>query len=408
MGRAAPRHPCAPGEDLVAADGLPDRALGRVDAWLDRRVGYHPLAIRLNYRHGFHVERMQPGHPNWMLDTDRDGPLPHRPSVERAMERWFFSARRHVPARAARDDAPRVLRGRALERAARERGAVPHGRAAAPSSRRRARRELGPHGREGRHLPVLRPLRRPEPRDGGRPAPVPRDRGGPGAGHRLAPDGSLPPATAAYRLRRPGARPRARPAPTAGARRGEHAEQCPVRGCVRRAPRGVVEERGEPSLPAPVPAAPPRQPLARALRGGERARRASRCRRRRSPTSTTSRRCSGTSMRSSATRARSSSTRSSATVRRCACLRRGRAAGGVVGGEERRRQALRGARGVRGFLPRRALRGHRLRGRARARVPGRARGGTAARSWSRSWVRSTAARASAWSMRPLEVLSALR
>ena len=93
-----PDVPVLHGGDLVAPDGLPDRALGRVDTWLDRRVGYHPLAIRLNYRHGFHAERMQPGHPNWMLDTDRDGPLPHRPSVDRAMERWFFSARRHVPA----------------------------------------------------------------------------------------------------------------------------------------------------------------------------------------------------------------------------------------------------------------------------------------------------------------------
>ena len=61
--------------------------------------GYHPLAIRLNHRHGFHAERMQPGHPNWMLDTDRDGPLPRWPVVERAMERWFFSPRRHVPRR---------------------------------------------------------------------------------------------------------------------------------------------------------------------------------------------------------------------------------------------------------------------------------------------------------------------
>jgi UDP-N-acetylglucosamine:LPS N-acetylglucosamine transferase len=87
------------GEELTAPRSLADRALGRVDAWLDRRLGYHPLAIRLNYRHGFHAERMQPGHPNWMLDTDRDGPLPHRPSVERAMEWWFFGARRHVPSR---------------------------------------------------------------------------------------------------------------------------------------------------------------------------------------------------------------------------------------------------------------------------------------------------------------------
>jgi UDP-N-acetylglucosamine:LPS N-acetylglucosamine transferase len=87
------------GDGLTAADGLPDRALARVDAVLDRQLGYHPLAIRLNHRHGFHAERMQPGHPNWMLDTDRDSRLPHRPSVDHAMERWFFSPRRHVPRR---------------------------------------------------------------------------------------------------------------------------------------------------------------------------------------------------------------------------------------------------------------------------------------------------------------------
>ena len=42
---------------------------------------------------------MQPGHPNWMLDSDRDGPLPRWPRLERGMERWFFSPRRHVPRR---------------------------------------------------------------------------------------------------------------------------------------------------------------------------------------------------------------------------------------------------------------------------------------------------------------------
>ena len=87
------------GEDLSASHTFSDRVLGRVDAWLDRRLGYHPLALRLNYRHGFHAERMQPGHPNWMLDTDRDGPLPRWPALERAMERWLFSPRRHVPSR---------------------------------------------------------------------------------------------------------------------------------------------------------------------------------------------------------------------------------------------------------------------------------------------------------------------
>ena len=70
---------------------------GRLDAWLDRRIGYHPLAIRLNHRHGFHQERMAPGHPNWMLDSDREGPLPRWRLLERAMQRWHFSARRHVP-----------------------------------------------------------------------------------------------------------------------------------------------------------------------------------------------------------------------------------------------------------------------------------------------------------------------
>ena len=85
------------GEELTAPRGLLDRTFARLDAWLDRRLGYHPLAIRLNYRHGFHAERMLPGHPNWMLDTDRDGPLPRWSWLERAMARWFWSPRRHVP-----------------------------------------------------------------------------------------------------------------------------------------------------------------------------------------------------------------------------------------------------------------------------------------------------------------------
>ena len=94
-----PGLPVLEGDALTAAAGLPDRAFARVDASLDRRLGYHPLAIRLNHRHGFHAARMQAGHPNWMLDTDRDGPLPHWRTVDRAMERWFFGARRHVPRR---------------------------------------------------------------------------------------------------------------------------------------------------------------------------------------------------------------------------------------------------------------------------------------------------------------------
>jgi UDP-N-acetylglucosamine:LPS N-acetylglucosamine transferase len=88
------------GEDLTAPEGsLPERAAARVDRTLDDQLGYHPLAIRLNHRHGFHLERMQPGHPNWMLDSDREGVLPRWDVVERAMQRWHFSSRRHVPRR---------------------------------------------------------------------------------------------------------------------------------------------------------------------------------------------------------------------------------------------------------------------------------------------------------------------
>ena len=82
------------GDELRVDTG--NRVSSRLDAWLDRRIGYHPLAIRLNHRHGFHLERMEPGHPNWMLDSDRKGPLPHWRFVERAMQRWHFNARRHV------------------------------------------------------------------------------------------------------------------------------------------------------------------------------------------------------------------------------------------------------------------------------------------------------------------------
>jgi len=88
------------GEGLTdSAGGRAERAARRLDTWLDRRIGYHPLAIRLNRRHGFHEERMEPGHPNWMLDSARVGPLPQWAFLEGSMERWHFSPRRHVPPR---------------------------------------------------------------------------------------------------------------------------------------------------------------------------------------------------------------------------------------------------------------------------------------------------------------------
>jgi CDP-Glycerol:Poly(glycerophosphate) glycerophosphotransferase len=74
-----------------------ERVLRRGDRWLDERIGYYPLAIRLNYRYGFHRERMHAGHGNWLLDSARAGPLPHWRALERGMESWHFSPRRHVP-----------------------------------------------------------------------------------------------------------------------------------------------------------------------------------------------------------------------------------------------------------------------------------------------------------------------
>ena len=131
----------------------------------------------------------------------------------------------------ARGDEARLLGPPALERAAHERGAVPHGCAAAAAAGRGARRELGPHRRQGRHLAALRPLRRPEPRDGGRPAPLPRHRAGAGSRHRLAADRPVPPHQAARRVRRAAAplRARSRRAPSSSSAATRRATR-PTRG----------------------------------------------------------------------------------------------------------------------------------------------------------------------------------
>jgi hypothetical protein len=91
-------------DNVVFADDLApvsvprfEAFLRRVDAALDRRIGYYPLAIRLNLRYGFHLERMRPGHGNAMLDSARIGSLPRWRLLERAMQRWYFSPRRYVP-----------------------------------------------------------------------------------------------------------------------------------------------------------------------------------------------------------------------------------------------------------------------------------------------------------------------
>jgi len=92
--------PTLHGTSLAATThDIRERLSLRIDSWLDEQLGYYPLAIRLNYRHGFHLERMHAGHPNWMLDSSRAGWLPRSEAAERIMRRWFFSPRRHVPSR---------------------------------------------------------------------------------------------------------------------------------------------------------------------------------------------------------------------------------------------------------------------------------------------------------------------
>ncbi len=90
----------------------PERARRRADIWLDRRFGYYPLAIRLNYRHGFHGERMLRGHRNELLDSSRVGPLPRHPRIDAILDRWHFSSRRYVPSvllRHLRADRPTLV-----------------------------------------------------------------------------------------------------------------------------------------------------------------------------------------------------------------------------------------------------------------------------------------------------------
>jgi CDP-Glycerol:Poly(glycerophosphate) glycerophosphotransferase len=91
---------------------LPERIIRRIDALLERRFGFWPLAIRFNYRHGFHVERMAHGHRNPFLDLDHADPLPRWRWIDRVMLRWYFSPRRYVSSallRRMKDDSGMVV-----------------------------------------------------------------------------------------------------------------------------------------------------------------------------------------------------------------------------------------------------------------------------------------------------------
>lgn len=83
--------------DLVASNlGVPEKAHRRADAWLDRRFGFYPLSLRHSLRHGFHRQRMRPGHANWFLDPTLAGPLPRWPWLDPAMARWHYGRARYL------------------------------------------------------------------------------------------------------------------------------------------------------------------------------------------------------------------------------------------------------------------------------------------------------------------------
>jgi CDP-Glycerol:Poly(glycerophosphate) glycerophosphotransferase len=85
-------------EVVAPAVGLPARVWRRGDAGLDRLVGFYPLSLRHSLRHGFHRQRMRPGHSNWFLDPTLAGPLPRWPFLDPAMARWHYGRMRYLPA----------------------------------------------------------------------------------------------------------------------------------------------------------------------------------------------------------------------------------------------------------------------------------------------------------------------
>jgi hypothetical protein len=83
--------------DLRAEQLAPARkALRRVDALLDRRIGFYPLSLRQTLREGFNRERLQPGHQNWFLDPALAGPLPQWGALDPALRRWHYGRLRYL------------------------------------------------------------------------------------------------------------------------------------------------------------------------------------------------------------------------------------------------------------------------------------------------------------------------
>ena len=85
-------------DELVVAQVPPkEKVWRRVDTWLDKRIGFYPLSLRHSLRHGFHRERMRPGHSNWFLDPGLAGSLPSWPWLDPLMARWHYGQLRYLP-----------------------------------------------------------------------------------------------------------------------------------------------------------------------------------------------------------------------------------------------------------------------------------------------------------------------
>jgi hypothetical protein len=84
-------------ELLPARPAAYERVHRRLDRRLDDLIGFYPLALRHSLQHGFHLERMRPGHPNWFLDPRRAGSLPPWRWLDDAMRRWHYGRLRYVP-----------------------------------------------------------------------------------------------------------------------------------------------------------------------------------------------------------------------------------------------------------------------------------------------------------------------
>ena len=183
----------------------------------------------------------QPGHPNWMLDSDREGLLP-RWRLARARDAAL--ALQRAAARAARGSSSAMramLRSRPLQRPAAERRPVPRRRAAARSSRwsRTSRAGTTPSARASisPHCDLYVVQNRVMEDDLRRYHGI-----GP---ERVRVTGW--PQTDVFLRRRPRAEYEALlrgygldPRPSARARHGEHADERALRGTVRRAARRLV------------------------------------------------------------------------------------------------------------------------------------------------------------------------